>query len=330
MSRSRKQMILEDRRRLQNPYAHLEELESLEAEQVSVIEQSLQFGDHRLHDSREKLQNPYAYQDGEGGYSADLKSGGVASYRNENRYSTEGSYVPPFRNGRRKSAGRYTDIDIKQTARSLQAHLWKNRETIWPGRSISSPLDVLDLQIALKSVGYEYSEVDGFEDVLDERGRTKVAGVINPLRKAVIVSGQFASDVRRFTGAHELGHAVLHPMAGAVHRDRASDGSALSYDPVEKEADKFAAYFLMPEKQVVDRFLRVFGVTPFALTEETAFALGSDLSDIEKKCGTIKQRCLMLAGAERYNGRNIVSLAAQFRVSKVAMAIRLEELKLVE
>ncbi len=86
----------------------------------------------------------------------------------------------------------------------------------------------------------------------------------------------------------------------------------------------------MPEKQVVDRFLRVFGVTPFALTEETAFALGSDLSDIEKKCGTIKQRCLMLAGAERYNGRNIVSLAAQFRVSKVAMAIRLEELKLVE
>src|SRR3712207_456454 len=56
---------------------------------------------------------------------------------------------------------------------------------------------------------------------------------------------------QRFTAAHELGHALLHDGA-EVHHDEAfkvnlrSSRSALGTDPIEVEANRFAACLLMP------------------------------------------------------------------------------------
>lgn len=326
MSRSRKQIISDDRYRLQNPYAHLDELDEMDRASST---RTLHMGDPVLNVARERLQNPHAYEDGEGGYSATMESVGRAFSDFQGKAQTQVTNIPVFRSNLGKRSGNYSDEEIEQVVRELQAHLWRNKEAIWPNREISNPLDVLDLQIALKTVGYGYREVDGIEDIPSQTGRLKVEGILDPVSKEVTISAQCPPSVRQFTTAHELGHAVLHNMQGTVHRDRATDGSKLSRDQVEKEADKFAGRFLMPEKQVRKQFAARFGSASFALNEATAFALGEDLEKIEKHCLDKNALCIMLSDARFYNGDHFVSLAEKFRVSKTAMAIRLQELGLV-
>lgn len=48
---------------------------------------------------------------------------------------------------------------------------------------------------------------------------------------------------RRFTAAHELGHAILH--GGRIHVDEKIDAANID-DPQEREANQFAAELLMP------------------------------------------------------------------------------------
>lgn len=298
MTLTRKQLITRDRLRLQNPYAHAEELAALNNQEAAS--ETVRAADTSFQQARERSPSPHSCD------------------------------VPLFQNHFASSAGCYSKKRITKIVRDLQGHLWKNRKAIWPEREISDPMDVLDLEIALKAVGYEYREVIGLEDQVGKEGdRVRVAGLINPIRREVVISGQFQSNVRAFTAAHELGHAILHPNAGAVHRDLPVDGTKVSADPMEREADTFATYFLMPEKLVVERYSEAFGHPPFALTEETAFALGKDLSGLEQACPSIDQLCFLLADTQSYNGRHFVSLAEQFRVSKTAMAIRLKELGLV-
>jgi Zn-dependent peptidase ImmA (M78 family) len=130
--------------------------------------------------------------------------------------------------------------------------------------------------------------------------------------------------------AHELGHAVLHPQGGGIHRDRSRDVSGLSRDADEVEADLFAVHFLMPERLVRERFESRFGQAPFTLTEGTAFALIKRNHDVaSERFPTRRAMSRYLAGTEEYNTRNFESLASLFGVSVVSMAIRLEELGLV-
>lgn len=48
---------------------------------------------------------------------------------------------------------------------------------------------------------------------------------------------------QRFTLAHEIGHLMLHPLGGRMHRDA---GRVPGSSPQETEADAFAANLLMP------------------------------------------------------------------------------------
>jgi len=117
---------------------------------------------------------------------------------------------------------------------------------------------------------------------------------------------------------------------GGVHRDRPMDGLKRSRDQVELEADKFATYFLMPEKLVRNRFSGLFGAEEFNLNEETAFALSyTSLQEFRTKYRTHRDLARLLASTECYNRHHFVSLATQFRVSIGAMAIRIEELGLL-
>jgi Zn-dependent peptidase ImmA (M78 family) len=161
----------------------------------------------------------------------------------------------------------------------------------------------------------------------------EVAGIMDRNNKRVRISREFPVNIRNFTAAHELGHIVLGHEGSGLHRDKPLDGSGKdgSRPTQEIEADKFATFFLMPEKLVKKAFKRLFGTECFALTEATMFALaGNDSMELQARCKTRRDLSRILAGAERYNGVRFVSLANQFHVSNEAMAIRLEELDLVD
>lgn len=60
----------------------------------------------------------------------------------------------------------------------------------------------------------------------------------------IIINKQFSNDRKRFTIAHELGHMIMHILGGFPIPDYRDSKER------EKEADKFAAEFLMPESEI--------------------------------------------------------------------------------
>jgi Zn-dependent peptidase ImmA (M78 family) len=162
------------------------------------------------------------------------------------------------------------------------------------------------------------------------RDSFEVAGIVDNASGTVEISRRFAPSTRKFTTAHELGHAVLHEGSG-LHRDRGLDGASTGRrDPREAEADVFASYFLLPEKQVRGAFGKRFLTEEFGLTEATAFALSSgSLRHLQGRCRTARDLARILAGAQQYNGAHFRSISERFGVSIEAVAIRLEELGLV-
>ena len=86
----------------------------------------------------------------------------------------------------------------------------------------------------------------------------------------------------------------------------------------------------MPEKQVRTVFDQAFKAPVFVLNEETAFALtAGDLKALRATLSEVRDLSRLLARTTRYDGVQFYSLAEQFGVSAETMAIRLEELRLV-
>lgn len=277
---------------------------------------------HGVHDARKKLQNQYAYLDGEGEYS---------HWQN----------IPPTLNkllniqdvlGRKSKKSQYSKYEIEKIVTTLQRTMWKQRQKLALEGTDVRPLDIINPSLALHSIGYK-TELNDTLGQFSGRGELyEVAGIINNDDKSVQISRRFSPEIRNFTTAHELGHAILHDGNG-LHRDRALDGSQTNRtkDHREQEADTFSAYFLMPEKQVRKLFEKMFKTSCFTLTDDRAFALTSGtLESIQNECRSLRDLTRLLASTERYNGIAYKSLAKQFNVSIEALAIRLEELKLVE
>lgn len=319
MITSERQRISDARRRLNNPYAYVEDLIELDAERPTLSPVSA---------ARKLLENPYAYLTGAGTYelpepqATDDKTKHVQSHR----YRLASS-VPASKQQRRAPRSKES---LEADVRNVHERVWSNRVSLWSEAAPSDPVELLDPEVALQLLGYNFQYVEGLGQMRGEGGPIEVAGLIDTVSKNVRVGRQFPAPVRRFTAAHELGHAVLHPHLGVLHQDKVLDGAGVSNDPLEIEANRFATLFLMPAKLVRARFARVFLADQFTLTEETAFALsGYSSSVLAKSAKTLRALARRLAAAERYNGRQIVSLHTQFGVSREAMAIRIEELALV-
>src|SRR5436190_2035174 len=115
-------------------------------------------------------------------------------------------------------------------------------------------------------------------------------------RATIGVNARHAAARQRFTIAHELGHYLLHSSRELfVDKDYIvhfrDENSSTGYDPIEVEANQFAAELIMPEVEVRQFF------------NEQRF----DIDD---------------EGALR-------RLARRFQVSPTAMAVRLSSLGLV-
>ena len=85
----------------------------------------------------------------------------------------------------------------------------------------------------------------------------------------------------------------------------------------------------MPSKQIRRIFVGTFYTEQ--ISEDTSFNLISgSVDDLKARCKDRRGLARMLASAESYGGQYFDSMAKHFGVSIEAMAIRLEELKLLE
>lgn len=224
----------------------------------------------------------------------------------------------------------FTDENIETYSITLQNLIWKHKETIW-GRNISlHPVDILDPKIIFKK-GLSYNcYVKEEIDPTSENHQIHVAGIIDQGRKIVLISSKVKKEVQNFTFAHELGHALLHKKL-ILHRDLPIDGSKKNRDIQEYQADKFATYFLMPKKQVIAIFKEIFLTDKFIIDENSAFNLEKKGSNkLRMECKDKRGLSRKLASAQTYNNEYFKSISEIFNVSVETMAIRLEEIGLLE
>lgn len=232
-----------------------------------------------------------------------------------------------------KSKAKLTYKDIEKAASDFQNLLWKHKDLIWLNNAPNHPAKVLQPGIALKkALAYNFVLVDKLDVIDDENGRFETAGIIDQKDKIVLISDNFDKNTQNFTSAHELGHALLHKQT-ILHRDRPINGTAgtSKRNTTERQADKFATNFLMPAKLVKNEFIEMFQTDKFIINELTAFNLIKDSpSKLRNDCKSLRGLAVKLASSERYNNQSFVSISELFNVSVTAMAIRLEELGLIE
>lgn len=107
---------------------------------------------------------------------------------------------------------------------------------LWDGY-LPVDLDTIAKMIGLHVVPDETLAKDGYSGVYEGPEGGNVIR-INPFE---------SSQRRRFTLAHEIGHHIM--QHGARLRDPVANFS-MSADPIEREANQFAAELLMPEEAV--------------------------------------------------------------------------------
>ncbi len=300
MAKTWEEAISAQRRVLQNQYAYISELEEIA----------------EIKAARRAYENPYAYADELHRLTRTIRRFDGLETRSPVRP------LPP-------KTYRHTDEEIEYLVRQLQIQIWERRSELFPDFMSRSPVDMLDPVTAFKLLGYKVGIADALGHLSSAPRLSNVAGLIDKPNRQVLLSSGFSTAIRNFTAAHELGHATMHDFSG-MHRDKPLDGSSGSRDPQEREAEKFAAYFLMPQKLVSRTFERIFGKAPFELNDDTRFALSGNVPNPARwRPKSLRDLSRLLSSASRFNGSNILPLATQFRVSREAMAIRLEQLALV-
>lgn len=225
-----------------------------------------------------------------------------------------------------------TSTDIENLVRQLQNTLWLQKDAIWKNKSIKTPLDVLQPSMVLNKVmGYIYQSSNSLGIYEHDGEIFEIAGLIDKNEKLVQVSKRFPQETQTFTAAHELGHAILHRQ-NVLHRDRPIDGSSKTPRTREEmQADKFATFFLMPTKMVEDIFVELFETEKFKISEASVLAIrGNNISAFRRQCRDKRGLARILATTEYYGGKTFNSLSKIFKVSTETMAIRLEELDLLD
>lgn len=137
-----------------------------------------------------------------------------------------------------------------------------------------------------------------------------VLGCVFIEEREILVSDAIRNDGRfRFTCAHELGHMVLHRKVAATFHERGAlePGSLVE---VEREADRFAVGFLMPNVELMLQLDEI--------VSDHALDLEQTLLVITGESPESRQLWTQLLVPE---------LCRRFDVSRQALAYRLEEIR---
>lgn len=220
---------------------------------------------------------------------------------------------------------------IRANARFLQLELWNKRFDLWSQDVPENPIDALQPGVALSSRGFSVESRDSLGEEWENGLRAEVAAVVDRTARKVYVSARYPYVVQNFTLAHELAHVILHPHIDVKHREFPKDGPGRQRGWEEREADWFATQFLMPERQIRKEFFSRFCSLPFRLTDDSAFALcGSSVDRVLRQIRYPRDLSKILSDAITFGGMTFPSLASRFSVSSKAMAIRLDELELID
>lgn len=220
--------------------------------------------------------------------------------------------------------------NIELRARDLQVNIWKQRNNLWPdGHPCLTRM--FDPTIAAHILDIQYEHVEELGGFGLKNDKFEVAGFINRSYKSIVISKRFPRETMRFTGAHEIGHWLLHPNE-TMHRDRPIKGlthNTYQKSSIEAEADYFAACFLMPKRLVTNCLKETFNMpVPFQINDTAAFYLAPNDPDsiLNKSSFDV---AMTIASATSFGSMHFNSLAQQFGVSVSTMAIRLVELNLI-
>ncbi|MEX0737749.1 MAG: ImmA/IrrE family metallo-endopeptidase [Pseudohongiella sp.] len=214
---------------------------------------------------------------------------------------------------------------IQARVKELHKELWESKELLWPDRSVQ-PIQMLEPWAAARILGVQYDQMPTLGN--SRFTKYRVAGALDRQANKIAVSTEFAPTTVRFTGAHEIGHWELH-SDHVMHRDRPVKGLTLEPRPAqEREADYFAACFLMPAQLLANYFSQFFQTSiPLSIEDTVAFHLDpNDYQSLTLADSGSLVRELAVARCRSFGGNHFNSLAQIFRVSDLAMALRLKEL----
>lgn len=274
----------------------------------------------QIRDARKKLGNPYAFINSEGGFSAVIS---------QNPIQAKLELILENMRSHRNSS------ELEEHINALLNWAWIHRNEIWANPP-KDPLELLEPRHFLEVLGYRVQYSSSLGSVIHKGTEIQVGGIFDTNQKTVLISDDpnLPIQKRKFTLAHELGHACLHGNSNMqLHRDIAIDGPALRKDHIEDQADKFAALFTMPKKLVIAEMKKRFDGAPIILDEHAEFLFGEESMQYYRKLLRHDRKQLALAKtiakATSYGERPFISMATQFDVSIEAMAHRLIELGVV-
>jgi hypothetical protein len=234
--------------------------------------------------------------------------------------------------------------DIIRKARLVLTDVLKNSIELF-GKPLD-PHDLFPLQMDIvirDLLGLKYEEPVEFSSLTSLTLQVQTFETFGYMERnadggKVVIPQNLKVEWRRFTAAHEVGHYILHPTV-LHHRDRPLTGGEranLNLPPEEQEANLFAAYLLMPRKQVTQYFEHCFGgaIDGREVDPELAFWLGTvagqSIDEVELVRRGVNYRALLVAQVSAFKGARFLPLADRFGVSPSAMGYQLKELGLVK
>jgi hypothetical protein len=225
---------------------------------------------------------------------------------------------------------------IEGVARDLLGRLWRKRGEIWPVPPDPDGLLPIPVEVLIREVLDLRLEEPEEIPANHRTPHFETAGFVNCAEGRIVVAQKQRPEWRRFTMAHEVGHFMLHPKAN-YHRDRTLTGGerANSGRPeIEQEADVFAAELLMPRRMLIRKFTEALGPQFDGripnLNDAFWLSAGTDRAVTEIRLAEdLRYRAMVVAETRSFGGRHFTPLVRTFGVSPTAMAIQLEDLRLV-
>jgi Zn-dependent peptidase ImmA (M78 family)/formiminotetrahydrofolate cyclodeaminase len=223
-----------------------------------------------------------------------------------------------------------TETDIESLAEKVHEIANTHSKVIWGMKDPETQMELIDPQrILRKACGYQVRSLGESDAKANPKFIT--AGIIDQSKRMVLLYNGVDSNVQNFTAAHELGHALMHNQT-VLHRDRPIDGTKMDkLNPIEYQANRFAGYYLMPSDLVREAFKNIFGTSVVKFDENAAKGIfNRELSEMRKSIKDRRAYSREVAGLDFVRGKSVQSISRFFNVSIETMAIRLEELGLVE
>lgn len=209
---------------------------------------------------------------------------------------------------------------INTDAAVKHAHgLLLERRREFRNRGLSDPVEWLSPPVLAEILGLTYETAPK----IDRSAGRPVLGLLDLSKRSILVSEERGLEVARYTGGHELGHALYHQDRVRPHWERGLDPA--EKNPQERDANEFASNFLMPRKELTRRLRASFGELPVRVDDQWLYFLLGDQTDPDPN--TLDLEYALAGSSKDIRYKQIVPLHQQFKVSQTAMAIRLREIR---